>query len=400
MSKRERDMIGANTTRVGRAIHLEGVSKRYSNFIAVDELNLQIAAGELVTLLGPSGSGKTTTLMMVAGFTPPTSGRIQIGERDVTHLPTHRRDLGVVFQQYALFPHMTVAENVAFALRMRGVGRSEREERVARALDLVEMQQFAPRFPSELSGGQQQRVAFARAIVFNPPVLLLDEPLGALDKSLREALQIEIKALHARLGLTMIYVTHDQGEALAISDRVVVMNEGRLEQVGPPAELYEAPVSRFVADFIGDANFIPAIVREVSGNRVLLTGPNDVPIVGYAAIGASGVMLELGGTAEVMIRPERLQRLTPGQPVKGAEAPRNALSGTVFDQSYLGAATRLQIRVDSGLTLSMQHSNRRDSRLSLSPGARVDLWWDDEDALVFPARAQPEAAADIREDGE
>lgn len=397
MSRPEPDMTGSVATRVGRAIQLDEVSKRYGDFIAVDGLNLEIAAGELVTLLGPSGSGKTTTLMMVAGFTTPSFGRIQIGERNVTHLPTHRRDLGVVFQQYALFPHMTVAENVAFALRMRGVGRSEREERVARALDLVEMQRFAPRFPSELSGGQQQRVAFARAIVFDPPVLLLDEPLGALDKRLRETLQIEIKALHARLGLTMIYVTHDQGEALAISDRVVVMNEGRLEQVGPPAELYEAPVSRFVADFIGDANFIPATVRELSGDRVLLSGPNDVPLAGCSAFGAAGAMLEPGAAAEVMIRPERLHPLSPGQPNEGPQAPTNTLSGTVLDQSYLGATTRVHIRLDAGLIVSLQLGSRRDRQLDLSAGSRVTLRWDADDALVFPDKARREVSKQTQE---
>lgn len=389
MSRPEPDMTGTEAAPLGRAIRLERVGKRYGDFVAVDALDLTIGGGELVTLLGPSGSGKTTTLMMVAGFTLPDSGRVLIGERDVTHLPTHRRDIGVVFQQYALFPHMTVAENVAFALRMRGIGRAEREERVARALDLVEMQRFAPRFPSELSGGQQQRVAFARAIVFDPPVLLLDEPLGALDKKLREALQIEIKALHARLGLTMIYVTHDQGEALAISDRVVVMTEGRLEQVGPPAELYEAPVSRFVADFIGDANFIPATVREVSDGLVRLTGPDGAPLAARAASPALAAALAPGAAAEVMIRPERLQPLAPGD---AAGTPENRLAGTVSDQSYLGAATRLQVRVTPALTVSLQHRNRRGGRLDLVPGGRVGLCWDAEDALVFPAAAQADAA--------
>lgn len=373
------------TAPLGRSIVLDRVGKRYGDFVAVENLDLQVNAGELVTLLGPSGSGKTTTLMMVAGFTMPGSGRIQIGERDVTHLPTHSRDIGVVFQQYALFPHMTVAENVAFPLRMRGVGRSEREARVARALDLVEMGRFILRFPSELSGGQQQRIAFARAIVFDPPVLLLDEPLGALDKKLREALQIEIKALHSRLGLTMIYVTHDQGEALAISDRVVVMNEGRLEQVGPPAELYEVPATRFVADFVGEANFIPARVVALEGDQVNLVGPDGTQFKGLAASAPLAAGLSPGGEAEVMIRPERMRPQPPKADKRTGAAAENVIAGEIVDRSYLGSSTRLQIRVRDDLVVSLQHQNHRRDPLAMEPGSRIALCWDADDALVFPA---------------
>ena len=365
--------------RLGRRIILDRVNKRYGSFVAVDDLELEIGAGELVTLLGPSGSGKTTTLMTIAGFTTLNSGRIMIGDRDVTHIPTHHRDIGVVFQQYALFPHMNVAENVAFPLRMRGVSRSDREARVTRALDLVEMSRFAGRVPSELSGGQQQRVAFARAIVFDPPVLLLDEPLGALDKKLREALQIEIKALHSRLGLTMVYVTHDQSEALAISDRVVVMNDGRLEQGGSPFDLYEHPVSRFVADFIGEANFIPARVEHRKGEIVAL---HDAEGALFTALANPNV--QDGDQAEIMIRPERMRIVNPAD-----GAAENRLTGQIEDSSYIGDATRLQVRVTDTLRVVVRYQNRRSRRPNLLAGARIDLVWDAEDALVF-VKQRPE----------
>ncbi|MDT8267342.1 ABC transporter ATP-binding protein, partial [Roseomonas sp. DSM 102946] len=210
-----------------------------------------------ISFLGPSGSGKSTTLMMIAGFETPESGQIALDGRDVTHLPPHRRGIGMVFQSYALFPHMTVAENVGFALKQRGVGKAEIVERVRQALDLVRLSAFGGRYPQQLSGGQQQRVAIARAVIFNPPVLLMDEPLSALDKQLREEMQLEIKALHERLGITFIYVTHDQKEALVMSDRVAVMNQGRIEQLDDPATLYDRPSNRFVASFVGEANFLP-----------------------------------------------------------------------------------------------------------------------------------------------
>ena len=374
---------------LGRPISMEGVSRRYGEVVAVDRLDLQIASGELVTLLGPSGSGKTTTLMMVAGFTLPSAGHIRIGDRDVTHVPTHRRDIGVVFQQYALFPHMSVAENVAFPLRMRGIGRAERDDRVARALDLVEMSRFAARYPTELSGGQQQRVAFARAIVFDPPVLLLDEPLGALDKKLREALQIEIKALHARLGLTMVYVTHDQAEALAISDRVVVMNEGRLEQAGPPAELYEAPTSRFVADFIGEANFIRGEVASTEGARVRLGARGGARLEALAAPGLA-TPPAVGETAELMIRPERMR--VAGIALGDGAVPPNTLIGHIEDRSYIGEATRLTVRIRDDLSVTLRYPNTRAAATGVAPGARIAVAWDAEDALVFPASSRATGA--------
>jgi ABC-type Fe3+/spermidine/putrescine transport system ATPase subunit len=235
------------------SITLERVTKRFpGGVVAVDKIDLIVEPGEFFSLLGPSGCGKTTTLRMIAGFEAADEGRVVVGGRDLTHVPVHHRDMGMVFQSYALFPHRTVAENVAFGLRMRGVARPEMAARVASALAQVKLEGYEARRPAELSGGQQQRVALARAIVIRPPVLLCDEPLGALDRKLRQAMQVELKELQRALGVTLVFVTHDQEEALAMSDRIGVMNSGRLEQVGAPADIYDRPRTRFVAEFIGE----------------------------------------------------------------------------------------------------------------------------------------------------
>src|SRR5882757_6537265 len=240
----------------GAAIDLEQVSKAYGSFKALDGVSLHIEPGEFMTLLGPSGSGKTTTLNVIAGFTDVTSGKLLVGEKSVVGVPAHKRNIGVVFQHYALFPHMSVGRNVAYPLTLRGVRQDERKARVARALDMVKMGDFAHRYPSELSGGQQQRVALARAIVFDPPLLLMDEPLGALDKKLREWLQLEIKRIHRELGTTFVYVTHDQEEALVLSDRSAVFNRGGIEQIGTGRELYDEPATLFVGKFVGDSTVL------------------------------------------------------------------------------------------------------------------------------------------------
>ena len=240
---------------------LDEVHKVYGDTVAVRSVDLQVAPGEFVTLLGPSGCGKTTCLRMVAGFVEPTAGRIMMAGRDVTHVPPHRRDTGMVFQSYALFPHKTVAANVAFGMRVRGVSRSETDERTREALRLVRLEQLAHRYPSELSGGQKQRVALARAVVIRPQVLLLDEPLGALDLKLREELQVEIKRVQSTLGITTMFVTHDQGEALGMSDRVAVMRDGEIVQIDTPNELYERPNSKYVANFVGRTNLIEVLVH-------------------------------------------------------------------------------------------------------------------------------------------
>lgn len=237
-------------------IQFDKVSKAFGIVTVVDDLDLSISKGEFVSMLGPSGSGKTTLLMMLAGFEKPTSGAISVGGRRVDALPPYRRNMGVVFQNYALFPHMTVAENVAFPLKMRGVARSEVVERVSRALDMVQLSSFQDRKPIQLSGGQQQRVALARALVFEPEVVLMDEPLGALDKKLREQMQLDIRDIHRRLGLTIVFVTHDQGEALTMSDRIAIFNHGKIEQIGTPSQIYDHPKTQFVAQFIGETNLL------------------------------------------------------------------------------------------------------------------------------------------------
>jgi putative spermidine/putrescine transport system ATP-binding protein len=361
-----------NGDALGREISLARVAKSYRGISAVHSLDLDIRAGELVTLLGSSGSGKTTTLMMIAGFTEPSAGNILIGGRDVTHVPPHRRGIGVVFQHYALFPHMTVAENVAFPLRMRHLPRAEVEDRVKAALDLVELGALLHRFPLELSGGQQQRVAFARAIIFNPPVLLLDEPLGALDKKLREAIQLEIKALHRRLGLTMLYVTHDQSEALAISDRVAVLEAGRLEQIGTPAELYEMPATRFVADFIGEANFLRAHIVSWSEGFCVAQGSG-----GERFLTATKVEAPPGSAIEIMIRPERIY-VGPD-----AQVADNKLLGHVEDIAYLGESTKYRVKLANYGRMTVRLQNRRKTRADIGPGEPIALGWHPEDALLF-----------------
>lgn len=359
--------------RLGETISIRGVAKTYGNTSAVSALDLEIAAGEFVTLLGPSGSGKTTTLMMIAGFTDPSAGEIRIGGREVTHLPPHKRSVGVVFQHYALFPHLTVAENVAFPLRMRGLGKAQIREKVQAALDLVEMPGLGHRFPGQLSGGQQQRVAFARAIVFDPPVLLLDEPLGALDKKLRENLQLEIKALHARLGLTMVYVTHDQAEALAMSDRVAVMNSGQLAQIGAPSELYEAPATRFVADFIGEANFIAGRVSGLSsdGGRSIETQ------AGITCVVSADVAHPAGAAVLLLVRPERV--LIESE----AAHARNRFTGILKDVSYIGDSSKYVVSLPTGETITARVPNRRGSTAAVKRGESIVVGWHPEDALLF-----------------
>ena len=273
---------------------------------AVDGIDLEIARGEFVTLLGPSGSGKTTTLMMIAGFEEPTRGAIALDGEDLLRRRPYERNIGVVFQSYALFPHMTVERNVAFPLRMRRFPAARQAARVREILDLVDLGRFADKYPRELSGGQQQRVALARGLVFNPDVLLLDEPLGALDKNLREQMQVELKRIHREVGITMVYVTHDQTEAMTMSDRIAVFSHGKLEQVAPPLEVYHRPRTRFVGEFIGDSNFFTGRVDASLIGRVALDGLGEIHADPEACrrIG--------GGTVDVLVRPERIQVVGPG----------------------------------------------------------------------------------------
>ena len=362
----------------GLSVGIHDVWRRYGAVTAVGGVSLAVAAGEFVSLLGPSGSGKTTLLMMLAGFEQPDAGRLTVGERDLTRVAPNKRNVAMVFQRYALFPHMTVAENIAFPLRTRGGRRAEREGRIRRALEMVKLDAHAGRKPSELSGGQQQRVALARAIVFDPPVILMDEPLGALDKKLRQHMQIELKQLQRRLGATVIYVTHDQEEALTMSDRVAVMNGGRLAQLGSPRDLYDRPADAFVADFIGEMNLLPGTVQAVSGG------------------------ICTGGRRRRSRRrhrepADRRRRPGPGRPsIGGAAGARDAVSCQwnrrgaarpwLAEIVFNGASTAMLMELPGGAMLRADVGSR-SGPAGLRPGDAVSATWRAEDAIVFPGAA-------------
>ncbi|HEU5041222.1 MAG TPA: ABC transporter ATP-binding protein [Gemmatimonadales bacterium] len=322
-------------------LELRGLSKRFGEVAAVDGLSLTIAAGEFLTLLGASGSGKTTTLRMLAGFEQPDAGEILMDGSPITGRPPYRRDINTVFQHYALFPHMSVRQNVEYGLRMKGVPPAERRERVDRALEMVRLADLGGRAPRQLSGGPQQRVALARALVNRPRVLLLDEPLGALDLKLRREMQLELKRLQAHLGITFVYVTHDQEEALTMSDRVVLMRQGRIAQAGTPRELYDRPASRYVADFIGDTNLLPGRVEEAGEGRAVVR-------VGEARLAAAcDPGFTRGRDAWVSIRPEAIIILRGGDTGPGA----NLLDGRVEEAVYAGAQLRVYVEVTGGARL-------------------------------------------------
>ena len=315
------------------AVELIRMSKLYGSFVAVDDLSLSIEQGEFVALLGPSGCGKTTTLQMVAGFVEPTSGEIRIGGRSVQGIPPHRRNIGVVFQSYALFPHLTVFDNIAFGLKMRRLAAAEIGQKVKRALDLVQLQGLDDRYPNALSGGQQQRVALARALVIEPSVLLLDEPLSNLDANLREQMRFEIRDIQRRIGITTVFVTHDQAEAIAAADRLVVMRDGRIRQIGTPSEIYETPSDTFVADFIGQANLLRGCITSINGDSAELETP-----AGSVTAHVRG-KIAIGQRAVLALRPEdlivaRMQR-----------AECNNLPARVRRVTYLGPAISVGMQV-------------------------------------------------------
>ena len=315
------------------AIRFEGVRKSYDgSHYVVDDLNLAVARGEFLTMLGPSGSGKTTTLMMLGGFERPTVGRIMLDGKPVERLPPEKRNIGFVFQNYALFPHMTVAQNIAFPLRYRGITGAAAEARVAKALDMVRLGHLGARKPGQLSGGQQQRVALARALVFEPALVLMDEPLGALDKQLRERMQLEIKQLQKSLGITMVYVTHDQSEALTMSDRIAVFHDGRIQQLSDPETLYNKPVNRFVAEFIGENNTVPCTVQRWQGRDVEVTTADGTRFM------ARGDAARTGGEASLSIRPERLIIVTDTR-----AKVSNGFPAVVREGSFLGDQLRLTV---------------------------------------------------------
>ena len=359
----------------GPILELRSVSKSYGPVTAVSDLSLELAKGEFLSLLGPSGSGKTTTLMMISGLLQPTTGDILLEGRPITPLPPYKRNIGVVFQNYALFPHLTVAKNIAFPLTMRKAGRSEVASRVRKVLELVGLANHGGRYPRQLSGGQQQRVALARAMVFEPPILLMDEPLGALDKKLREQMQLEIKRLHRDLDMSIIYVTHDQEEALVMSDRIAVFNVGRLQQVGTPTQLYERPATRFVAEFIGESNMFPAVAGSTANGFSVL----DTAGVRLRAMAARP--LQAGTRVVVSVRPERIA-LRAGDAPSGIE---NAIAGRVTEIVYLGRSRKYVIRTDAGQEIVSFQQARSGSEAEFELGTTVSMSWRAEDATVLPA---------------
>ncbi|MFD5234803.1 ABC transporter ATP-binding protein [Streptomyces qaidamensis] len=354
----------------GKSLSVVGLRKSYSGTTVVDGVDMEIAAGEFVTFLGSSGSGKTTTLMMLAGFTEPDSGTIAVDGRDITQLNPGKRDFGFVFQQYLLFPHMTVEENVAFPLQLRGVSKAEIRRRVGETLEAAGLSKFAGRKPRELSGGQQQRVALCRVLVYRPPIVLMDEPLGALDKKLRDQMQTEIKTIQRELGLTVIYVTHDQEEALVLSDRIAIMKDGRIEQFDTPRGLFERPRTPFVADFLGAANFLDGTVEESTAD------------------GCTPVRLDTGGLLKA-----RAHAWAPGQRVRAAVRPgklrlagveESCCSGTVETAVYVGSLTRITVRLD-GAAAGTAPLRIETAASPPRVGERVCVTAERDDVSVFDA---------------
>ncbi|SCX91082.1 ABC transporter ATP-binding protein [Microvirga guangxiensis] len=343
---------------------IEGLSKQYGAVTALEPTHLTVPTGEFLTLLGPSGSGKTTLLQMICGLVEPSSGRILIDGRDQTQTPVHQRDIGLVFQHYALFPHLTVAENIEFPLRMRALSASEIKQRVKDVLKMVQLDHLAARFPRELSGGQQQRVALARSFVYQPSIILMDEPLGALDKKLREHMQIEIKQLHRETGATIIYVTHDQEEALALSDRICLMNHARIEQLGSPHEIYAHPATAFAADFIGISNIFRGRVDNSNGETRLATRHGHFRLPTGASFS--------GAEAAIVIRPEQIS-------LGGGNG--NTVVGRVTDAVYAGSETRLIVDLDEGETVIVRLPPGQPTP---GYGERATLGWNPDAAVLVP----------------
>jgi len=356
-------------------VQFSRVQKSYDGeTLVVKDLNLDIPKGEFLTMLGPSGSGKTTCLMMLAGFETATHGDIMLDGVSINNIPPHKRGIGMVFQNYALFPHMTIAENLSFPLEVRKIGKSEREEKVKRALDMVEMGAFGGRRPAQLSGGQQQRIALARALVFEPELVLMDEPLGALDKQLREKMQFEITDLAHRLGITVVYVTHDQTEALTMSDRVAVFNDGRIQQIAPPDALYEEPENSFVAQFIGENNTLEGVVKEIKSGRALVQLDSG-DLIDCKPINVS----EVGQRTRVSIRPERVEfhkdRLSPDA---------HLLKATVKEFIYMGDIFRTRLSVAGNDDFIIKSRNAPD-QVRLQPGQEIEIGWLADDCRALDA---------------
>ena len=355
-------MNGAPLPNGGKgALELDGLTKSYGEERVVDAVSAAIRPGEFFSLLGPSGSGKTTTLMMIAGFVAPDGGAIRSDGIDITRMPAQRRGLGMVFQNYAIFPHLNVFENVAFPLRARQVAEAELRPRVRAALELVRLDRFAQRFSRQLSGGQQQRVAIARAIVFHPSIVLMDEPLGALDKNLRYEMQVEIKEIQQRLGMTVLYVTHDQEEAMNLSDRIAIINHGRVEQLGPPGEIYERPSNAFVGRFLGEANLIEGTIGQIANGEAVLHTRDGIALRARFDREPSA-----GRAATLFVRPEQLSF--------EAGAHANRVAGTVRRRSFLGSMIRTVVEAGEATLLTIDQPNVGDGR-GPEVGARVTVSW-------------------------
>ena len=362
-------------------LELTGIQKRFGPTVAVEDFNLGAARGEFVSFLGPSGCGKTTTLRMIAGFEVPSAGSIALDGADITYRPPNRRNVGMVFQSYALFPNMSVGDNVGFGLKVRKRPTDQIRKRVQELLDLVHLGDKAARYPYQLSGGQQQRVALARALAFEPQVLLLDEPLSALDAKIRVVLRHEIRAIQRQLGITTVYVTHDQEEALSLSDRVVVMSEGRVEQIGTPFEVYNFPATAFVASFVGTLNVLPAAVVDPSAGRMKVAG-QEIRI-------SSPVAASAGSTISLALRPEMVS-------LGGGPEGANTLRGTVADVSFLGSIVRIRIAIAEGVVVTLDVFN--EPTLTLPQlGAAATVWFPAEGPLILGSDAVVQADVDALE---
>nr|WP_137390254.1 ABC transporter ATP-binding protein [Rhodoligotrophos defluvii] len=358
-------------------ITIENVVKTYGGFAALDDISLSIESGEFITLLGPSGSGKTTLLMVIAGFVRPDSGSLRFGDQEVVLLPPHKRDIGMVFQNYALFPHMTVAGNLAYPLKLRGVSRSEIARRVEAALDLVQLKGYGDRKVDQLSGGQRQRVAVARAVIFEPRILLMDEPLSALDKNLREQMQLELRRMHDRLGLTTVYVTHDQREALTMSDRIAVINHGKLVQLDRPQDLYQRPRTQFVASFIGESFTLPVEIR--NGQPMLFGQPLR-----------TRERLDTSRPQVLVLRPEKLRVLTTGP-----DADTNTIAGKVRQTVFQGDSVVAYINTADGQEIALRRPHQSGETLP-AVGADVRVGFSVDDTIIVPREDDADASAVAR----
>ena len=364
------------------AVRLTDVVKRFGAMAAVDHIDLEVQDGEFFSLLGPSGCGKTTTLRMIGGFEEPTSGVIELQGEDVTWLPPYKRNVNTVFQNYALFPHLTIYENVAFGLRRKGVQDPDVKTRVSEMLELVELPGFEGRKPTQISGGQAQRVALARALINKPAVLLLDEPLGALDLKLRKQMQVELKRIQQEVGITFIYVTHDQEEAMTMSDRIAVMNKGRYEQLGDPESLYERPSTSFVAGFLGVSNLLPGVVESTDGRYAA------VKLVDGSTARVPSALIHGATAVRIGVRPEKI-RLRPSE--EAVPDGHNQLRGVVRDASYLGVSTQYQVEARGGARLTVYEQNvERATRAELwAPGEDVVLTWSPDHSFVVADHTAP-----------